>query len=464
MYSGSLYEGGFSMRSSFGWKPCAIAIAVALCVLAMPAVAHAAQSGPYVYDVHDGSVIITGYTGNGGSVTVPTTLAGRSVTAISASAFAGNDTVTNVTIPVGVTRLGQGAFAGCDALTSVYFMGNLPAVDEDDDQDEDNDDQHEDDDDQDEDDDDQGEDDDDQGEDSDNQDEDDDDQGEDDGWFGGSNSSIRLYYHISKAASWKAYTQSPKQAFCLATVQPRNGGAAYKVKAPISSQRIQSPASPTRNGYALAAWYKDGALSSRWNFTTAAITGDIKVYAGWKKMSAVLPSGAKAASAGYESIQFSWSKVNGATKYIVYRASSKYGTYKKVKETTATSYTNTGRTTGKTYYYKVRAVSGSTTSKASAVVSAKAVPAKPSDVAAEGVDSGNITIHWGKVSGATKYQIYRATSKTGTYKRVATTSGLQYTNEGLDNTKTYYYKVRAYRLQDGEKIYGKYSAIVSAKP
>ena len=51
-----------------------------------------------------------------------------------------------------------------------------------------------------------------------------------------------------------------------------------------------------------------------------------------------------------------WDAVERADYYIVYRATSKNGTYKKYATTTKTAYTNTSVTKGKTYFYKVRAI------------------------------------------------------------------------------------------------------------
>lgn len=68
-----------------------------------------------------------------------------------------------------------------------------------------------------------------------------------------------------------------------------------------------------------------------------------------------VPGNLKAASAGYNSVKFTWSPVAGAAGYELYRASSSKGKYTKLGETTSTNYTNKKLTTGKTYYYKVRA-------------------------------------------------------------------------------------------------------------
>ncbi|MFT3950715.1 MAG: leucine-rich repeat domain-containing protein [Oscillospiraceae bacterium] len=73
------------------------------------------------------------------------------------------------------------------------------------------------------------------------------------------------------------------------------------------------------------------------------------------------------------------------------------------------------------------------------------------------------TVKFTKVTGVTGYEIYRATSKTGTYTKVKTTTSTSYTNTGLTQGKTYYYKIRAYQTVGGVKYYSGYSAIKSAK-
>ena len=62
-----------------------------------------------------------------------------------------------------------------------------------------------------------------------------------------------------------------------------------------------------------------------------------------------------AASASYSSLRISWSPVAGAGGYEVYRAASAGGSYRLVKTVTTASWSNTGLTAGKPYYYKVRA-------------------------------------------------------------------------------------------------------------
>ncbi len=78
-----------------------------------------------------------------------------------------------------------------------------------------------------------------------------------------------------------------------------------------------------------------------------------------------------------------------------------------------------------------------------------------------------VKLTWEQLAGVDGYQVYRATSKTGTYTKVATVKGdrtTSYINTGLTCGKTYYYKVRALKKISGKYVYSKYSAVASGKP
>jgi len=167
------------------------------------------------------------------------------------------------------------------------------------------------------------------------------------------------------------------------------------------------------------------------------------------------------ASSDYNAIKISWKKSTNAKKYEVYRATSKTGKYSKVVTTKYRTYTNKSLTTGKTYYYKVRAVNGSKKGKFSSV---KAATPSLKSVGAFKVEQGSYTsaaLTWNKVNGANGYQLFRASTKEGSYVRIKTTSDLSYTNKSLKPGKTYYYKVRAYRTVKGTKVYSKYTSVKS---
>jgi endoglucanase len=88
-----------------------------------------------------------------------------------------------------------------------------------------------------------------------------------------------------------------------------------------------------------------------------------------------------------------------------------------------------------------------------------ATPAKVTNVKITASSTTSLKISWSKVSGATGYQIYRATSKTDTYTKIGSTTSLNYTDTSLSINKTYYYKVRAYTKTQK----GSFSEIISKK-
>lgn len=160
----------------------------------------------------------------------------------------------------------------------------------------------------------------------------------------------------------------------------------------------------------------------------------------------------------YTKAKITWGKVKYATKYQVYRATSKSGSYKSVKTTTAKSYTNSGLTSGKTYYYKVRALNGSKKGSFSAVksVKIKTLPAAKFSVK----DSvTNITLSvTTTVKGATGYEVYRAdenyaTKEYGAEKYIGKTTTKSYVDRTVELGKTYSYRLRPYKTEGKTKSY-----------
>lgn len=171
--------------------------------------------------------------------------------------------------------------------------------------------------------------------------------------------------------------------------------------------------------------------------------------------------GGNEASTGY--VKLSWNKVYGASKYEIWRATSKNGTYTKLYTTSYTSYRNTTSKAGRTYYYKVKAIAERTSyanSAFSSVVSRTCDCARPNVKIS--LSNGDPRLTWSAVSGADKYIIYRATSKNGTYTKMYTTSNKSYTNTSAKAGKTYYYKVVAVSNMSSYAN-SAYSSIVSIK-
>lgn len=146
-------------------------------------------------------------------------------------------------------------------------------------------------------------------------------------------------------------------------------------------------------------------------------------------------------------LKLKWETIPGVKNYVLYRASSKKGTYKKVStiKETAKSYTDKKLKAGKKYYYKLKAVGGDKTIKSvtSKVASGKPALKPPVAKAVKAKNLKKVTLKWGKVKGTEKYVIYRASKEKGTYKKISTTTKTKYIDKKVKKGKTYYYKIIA---------------------
>ena len=169
---------------------------------------------------------------------------------------------------------------------------------------------------------------------------------------------------------------------------------------------------------------------------------------------------------GYDSLEISWKKVTGADGYVIYRSTSKTGTYKKIKTVVSKGtvhYVNSGLKTGTSYYYKVCAYRKSGSQTVYGAFS-KVKSEKPTlaSVSVKKVKAGKkqAVLSWKKLSGANGYEIVRSTKKSKGYKKVKTITSaatVKYTDKKLKSNQIYYYKVRGYRKVNGKKVYSPYS-------
>lgn len=169
-------------------------------------------------------------------------------------------------------------------------------------------------------------------------------------------------------------------------------------------------------------------------------------------------------------VKLTWNKVTGAKGYRVYKYNTKSKKYVKITDTTKTTYTFKNLSAATAYRFKVKPyvkTGNSTVWGESTTILTATKPKAPVFKALGGIKK--VTLGWNKISGASGYEIYMATSKYGTYKKaivVEKQSVLMCVKSGLANDKTYYFKMRAYKLVNGKKIYSSYSNIkkVQTKP
>lgn len=180
------------------------------------------------------------------------------------------------------------------------------------------------------------------------------------------------------------------------------------------------------------------------------------------------PSAAPAglsATAGNKKVTLAWRTVAGATYYNVKRSTTVNGPYTIVGlQLNAISFADLSVQNGTTYYYTVTAgnIGGGGPAAGPVSVTPKAPPqAAPTGLIAIAGD-GQVTLTWDSVTGATySYNVSRSTLANGGFVEIGSDINTNsFTDEEVENGKTYYYIVRASN-EIGE---GPATAPVSATP
>ena len=325
------------------------------------------------------------------SITIP-----EGVTSIGNYAFKGCSGLTSVTIPDSVTSIGGSAFSGCSGLTSVTIPSSVTSI----------------------------------------------------GWSAFENCTALTFMTIPESVT---YISGEVFSNCIRLA---------KVTIPKSVTSIG------KNAFyyceSIADVYYDGTEEDWAKISISEGNEDLLAAALHCKPT---PLTAPSVTGGNDSQgrpTLKWDKVAGAAKYEVYRSYSQNGNYSKYSTQTSTGYTNSSYlTSGSTYYYKVRALDTNGTAGAwSSVVSVTYKQTLPAPSVTGGNDSqGRPTLKWNAVTGAAKYEVYRARSKSGDYIKYSTVTGTSYTNTSyIEDGNTYYYKVRALK-SDGTA--GAWSSIVA---
>ena len=141
-------------------------------------------------------------------------------------------------------------------------------------------------------------------------------------------------------------------------------------------------------------------------------------------------------------VTINWGKVTGAAKYRVFYKTGNSG-WKKIADTTSTSYTWTKAASGTKYTFTVRCVDSSGTNFTSAYDTAgKSLTyiAAPKLSSLANTTTG-VQIKWGKVTGAAKYRVFYKTGN-GSWKKIADTTSTNYTWKGAKSGTKYTFTVR----------------------
>lgn len=90
---------------------------------------------------------------------------------------------------------------------------------------------------------------------------------------------------------------------------------------------------------------------------------------------------------------------------------------------------------------------------------------KPEQVTANSAKAGKkkVTVKWTALDGAEGYVVYRSLKKNKGFKAVKTikkAKTVKFTDKKVKKGKKYFYKVRAYKMYDGNKLFGAYSKVL----
>ena len=140
-------------------------------------------------------------------------------------------------------------------------------------------------------------------------------------------------------------------------------------------------------------------------------------------------------------IKISWNKVDGAYGYRLYYKPASGG-WKRFKDTTATSFTDSGVVPNKTETYTIRCIdkNGNTISGFNSTGwSKKYTPVAPTITRLSNSSKG-VSVTWNKIAGVYGYRIYQKTSNG--WKRIKDTTATSYTDSAVSANQTKTYTIR----------------------
>ncbi len=161
----------------------------------------------------------------------------------------------------------------------------------------------------------------------------------------------------------------------------------------------------------------------------------------------------------YTSVELSWRQVKNADFYRVYQYSDKKKRYVVVSDTDSSKFTVEGLKSGTEYSFAVKPCKFDGKNYFGEGVRLTAVTKLTRPTLNVSIKSGKNYISWSKVNGSNGYELYYSYNKDSAYKKVKSLSKTYYTHSAASKSKSCYYKVRAYKKVNGEKIYSSFSAV-----
>jgi subtilisin family serine protease len=165
------------------------------------------------------------------------------------------------------------------------------------------------------------------------------------------------------------------------------------------------------------------------------------------------PSGLGASAVSSSAIDLSWTDGSDNERgFVIERKDGAEGTYAAVANPGAdtTTYADTGLDEGTFYGYRISAVNAGGASGYSNEAGDTTYPATPSRLSAETVTSSGTTLTWRDNSSSEEGFSIERMAPGGTYEEISRVNAdvTSYSDTGLSQFTTYYYRVRSYRSGD----------------
>lgn len=248
----------------------------------------------------------------------------------------------------------------------------------------------------------------------------------------GTNGQVTLSWPASSGANYYTISRSTLVS---------NGAGSYNTLGTIALSNTTTGTTYADNSvtngtiYSYSVIPANSAGSGAASVAATAIPRTVAPVAGPSTLTAVATTDANSGN-----MVLSWSAVSGATGYNILSATLAAGPYTYLQTTAQTTYTDNGLNANTAYYYQLTANNSGGTSPA-ITASDTTPPAPPTGLTAV---AGNTqtTLNWIPAAGATSYVVQRSlVSGSNFTTRASGVLGATYTDGGLANSGTYYYRV-----------------------
>lgn len=267
-------------------------------------------------------------------------------------------------------------------------------------------------------------------------------------------------------ATITAYVSGGASAACSVKVAEDIGKTNISVtNVPYTGKAVTPKVSITYGGKTLANGtdYTISCSDSQVGEASAVIKGK-GLFTGSKTVSFQIaptkPKGLKIAARSSGAIKTSWNSVSSADGYFVSTYDSSAKKWVVLDKIKGTAYTQTKLASCTEHKHKVTAykvVGSKTYYSASAIVAAYTLPTQTSFTAASKI-SGTVTLSFKAQQRISGREIYVSdTGVNGSFKKLTNSTASTYTVKNAKKATVKFFKVRAYKIVNGKKIYGAFS-------